>query len=249
MHNENRSKLLSALCSFRKGFGLLLCYELIEECLEEAIAWTITTVAAKAVSFLLVVFATQTIKVTAKSIFIVLKPVVKRLIYKEGNDKMNALKALLKNLKANWKNYLGIVSAIATAVIPFVQEFMDFGLDIQLFGYNIVPFVLIILTSLVAIIGVLVDGVHGNKLWSVIVQAKKSFAEEVASQKQQAKLEKQNQTATLALEKEDVQNVETEEAKIEIDKAKKLSRRQIKLNKDKLCPDEIDTYINKIQLK
>lgn len=246
MHAENRSKLLLALQSFRKGFGLLLCYELIEEFLEEAIAWTITTVAAKAISFLLVVFATQTIKVTAKSIFIVLKPVVKRLIYKEGNDKMNALKALLKNLKANWKNYLGIVSAVATAVIPFVQQFMDFGLNIRVFGYNIVPFVLIILTSLVAVIGVLVDGVHGNELWSVIVAAKKSFAEEVATQKQQAKLAKQEEKAKALPEPEKVEEPEIVPDKPE--KPRKLSHKSIK-REEKACRDEIDTYINNIELK
>ena len=72
---------------------MLLTYEIIEELIEEAIAYTITTVIAKTLSFLLVVVLTQTVKVTAKGlakgITVVLKPAVKRLTYKEGNDKIN----------------------------------------------------------------------------------------------------------------------------------------------------------------
>ena len=50
-----QKKKSSVFTKFFKGFGLLLTYEIIEELLEEAIAWTITTVLARALSFLLVV--------------------------------------------------------------------------------------------------------------------------------------------------------------------------------------------------
>lgn len=80
----------------------MLVYEIIEELLEEAVAWTITTLVAKALSFLLVVVLTQFTKVTgkmiAKSLVLVLKPVVKRFTYKEGNDKLNAIKKLIRRL-------------------------------------------------------------------------------------------------------------------------------------------------------
>lgn len=165
----------------------MLIYELIEEALEEFIAWGITTAIAKAISFLLVVFLTQATKVTAKSIVVVLKPVIKKLIYVEGNDKMEKLKSFFANIKANWKNYLAIVSAVATAIIPFVQNLMDFGIGIQVCGFNIIPFVMIILTSIVAIVGVVVDGVHGNSLWTKIVETKNAFTAEVAKQKEETK--------------------------------------------------------------
>lgn len=181
------SKLSQVIKGFNKGFFILLIYELIEEALEEFIAWGITTAIAKAISFLLVVFLTQATKVTAKSIVVVLKPVIKKLIYVEGNDKMEKLKSFFANIKANWKNYLSIVSAVATAIIPFVQNLMDFGIGIQVFGFNIVPFAMIILTSIVAIVGVFVDGVHGNSMWTKIVETKNAFTAEVAKQKQEAK--------------------------------------------------------------
>ena len=80
----------------------MLVYEIIEELLEEAVAWTITTLVAKALSFLLVVVLTQFTKVTgkmiAKSLVLVLKPVVKRFTYKEGNDKLNAIKKLIRRI-------------------------------------------------------------------------------------------------------------------------------------------------------
>ena len=90
------------LLGFFKGFSLLLVYEIIEELLEEAVAWTITTLMAKALSFLLVVVLTQFTKVTgkmiAKSLVLVLKPVVKRFTYKEGNDKLTAIKKLIRRI-------------------------------------------------------------------------------------------------------------------------------------------------------
>ena len=94
-HYKDKEKINSWIKTFCKGFGLLLTYEIIEELIEEAIAYTITTVIAKTLSFLLVVVLTQTVKVTAKGlakgITVVLKPAVKKLTYKEGNDKINKI--------------------------------------------------------------------------------------------------------------------------------------------------------------
>lgn len=160
----------------------MLTYELVEEFLESAISWVITTAVAKALSFMLVVFATQSIKVGAKSIAKVLYPVIKQIIYKDGDDKVKAIRRFFANIKANWKNYLGIVSAVATGAIPFVQKFMDFGVGIKVFGFNIIPFVMIILTSIVAIIGVVVDGIHGTALWEQIQITKKAWKYETKKQ-------------------------------------------------------------------
>lgn len=97
-----KSKKGPVFFGFFKGFSLLLLYEIIEELIEEVVAWTITTLVAKALSFLLVVILTQFTKVTgkmiAKSLVLVLKPVVKRFTYKEGNDKLNAIKKLIRRI-------------------------------------------------------------------------------------------------------------------------------------------------------
>lgn len=95
-NTTNQKKKSSVFNKFFKGFGLLLTYELIEELLEEAIAWTITTVLAKAVSFLLVVVLTQctkvTIKYSVKLLKVLLKPLVTKLVYRPGNDKVNFIR-------------------------------------------------------------------------------------------------------------------------------------------------------------
>lgn len=90
---QEAPKKPKAILGFLKGFSLLLTYELIEELLEELIAWSITAVLAKALSFLIVVLLTQVVKISAKALgkalTISLKPVIKKAIYKPGNDKIN----------------------------------------------------------------------------------------------------------------------------------------------------------------
>lgn len=66
-------------------------WELLEEVLENVIALGISSVIAALSTFLLV-FATQGIKLGAKKLIKVLFPLIKQLIYKEGNDKMKLLK-------------------------------------------------------------------------------------------------------------------------------------------------------------
>lgn len=112
---------------------MLLTYEIIEEFIEEAIAYTITTVIAKTLSFLLVVVLTQTVKVTAKGlakgITVALKPAVKKLTYKEGNDKINKIlrfidmckekikeNKFLNFLKRNPKTILGMISGLVASI-------------------------------------------------------------------------------------------------------------------------------------
>jgi hypothetical protein len=88
------------ILGFLKGFSLLLTYEIIEELLEELIAWSITAVLAKALSFLIVVLLTQLVKISAKALgkalTIALKPVVKKAIYRPGNDKINFILRRIK---------------------------------------------------------------------------------------------------------------------------------------------------------
>lgn len=132
-NHEKKTDFCSWIKTFCKGFGLLLTYEIIEELIEEAIAYTITTVIAKAVSFLLVVVLTQTVKVTAKGlakgIVIVLKPLVKKFTYREGNDKINKIlrfidmckekvkeNKFLNFLKRNPKSILGILAGFIASI-------------------------------------------------------------------------------------------------------------------------------------
>lgn len=104
MQDKTKTKK-DIILGFLKGFSLLLTYELVEELIEELIAWSITTVIAKALSFLIVVLLTQVVKISAKTlakaITIVLKPVVKRITFRAGNDKINIFVRRTKKMDNN----------------------------------------------------------------------------------------------------------------------------------------------------
>ena len=101
-NHKQKKKFRDILTSFFKGFGLLLTYELIEEILEETITWGITTAVSHTLSFLIVVLATQSIKVvvkvSAKSLSVILRPVIRNLVYKPGNDKVTGVTKLLNRI-------------------------------------------------------------------------------------------------------------------------------------------------------
>lgn len=67
-------------------------WELLEEALENVIALGISSAIAVLSTFLLV-FATQGVKLGVKKLIKFLFPLIKQLIYKEGNDKMKLLKS------------------------------------------------------------------------------------------------------------------------------------------------------------
>ena len=127
--NKNDNRISSWLKRLGKGATLLLTYELIEELIEEAIAWTITTVIAKALSVALVIFITQGIKVGAKGLVALLKPVVKKITYKAGNDKITKIKRFidmckekirnnkfLQFLKRNPKSIFGVICGVIASL-------------------------------------------------------------------------------------------------------------------------------------
>ena len=74
-----------------KSIALLLTYGIIEELLEEAIAWGISALVAKAISLVVMAVFTGIIKTSAtsviKGVIVLLKPVVKKMTYRKGNDK------------------------------------------------------------------------------------------------------------------------------------------------------------------
>lgn len=101
-HHHRVGTGLKTFCAFIKGTGTLFLYELLEEGLEELITLGITTVAAKAMSFFVLVLLVNTTKITAKGLakglMVVLKPVVKKFVYKEGNDKLKKLQSIIRRI-------------------------------------------------------------------------------------------------------------------------------------------------------
>ena len=99
-----------------KAIVAMFAWEMVEEGLENAIAYFITSAFAlfvtKTLSALAIVGATQAIKVSIKRYLL---PVVKTLTYKEGDDKMKKFKEFLNWLNANKFTLIGAVSGALIA--------------------------------------------------------------------------------------------------------------------------------------
>lgn len=94
---------------FKGTFLYCLAIELVEEGLEELIAWNISELISKAISAVLVVGITQTIK-------LLIKRIVKRITYKEGNDKVEKLKKFFSWIWANKCTIGGIATGAVTVI-------------------------------------------------------------------------------------------------------------------------------------
>lgn len=165
--------------SFFQGFGTLIIYELLEEVLEELIAYSITTVITKAISFLLIVLLTQTTKVglkmITKALFVMIKPIIKKYTYRDGNDKMEKIKNFFK---AIWNNKWTISGAV---LCGSADGFTGYSLYQELVALNVMPewaniLVTVVVCLIVAIIGGLAifgGGAESEK--SVILAKIKKF--------------------------------------------------------------------------
>lgn len=119
-------------------------WELLEEALENVIALGISSAIAVLSTFLLV-FATQGIKLGVKKLIKVLFPLIKQLIYKEGNDKMKMLKNYWTKV---WGNKItGTLSAVPFATVAYYAfDFANIGITVLacalafILAYNIAIF-------------------------------------------------------------------------------------------------------------
>lgn len=117
-----------------KGSGTaiftMFIWELLEEGLENLIAFTISSVTAifitKAITTLGIVVATQGLKTVIKRF---LFPIILSYTYKEGNDKM---KKLLTGLKNYWtlvigNKFTGTIPAVGFALVSYLQTAWAFA--------------------------------------------------------------------------------------------------------------------------
>ena len=120
----------SRLKSFFKGSGWALftmfIWELVEEGLENLIAFAISSACAffilKAISTLGIVLTTQGIKVLIKSCLV---PYIKTLTYKEGDDKVKALKNYWTKV---WGNKItGTSVGLGFAGISYFQNLIPYA--------------------------------------------------------------------------------------------------------------------------
>lgn len=169
-----RKKLVNT--SLLAFFSLMLS-ELVEEVLEDSIAFGITWLFAKAVSSLGIVFLVQFIKICGKKM-------IKKVTYKEGNDKMAKIKNLLKNIAngiwANKFSLLGTISAILVTLGGTGLIDTNTLPEIALGGANITPIIYYVLLGILSALGI------SKKGWETISEYFNRIAKEKALKEEQA---------------------------------------------------------------
>lgn len=184
------------------AFVSLMMSELVEEILEESIAFGITWLFAKAVSSIGIICLVQFIKVFGKK-------TIKKITYKEGNDKMQKVKqffsVLGQGIWANKFSLLGTISAVLTALAGVDVVNVNALPAIVVFGANITPVLYYCLFGVLSLFGI------SKKGWETI----KQYFDRVAKEKAEKDAEKENK----ATQKEEAKLVKL--AKKEIAKEQK----------------------------
>lgn len=130
---------------FVNSFFFYLAIELVEEVIEDLIAVGISSLLIKGISTFLVVSLTQGTKV-------VIKRTIKKITYKEGNDKMSKLKSFFQWIWAN-KCTLGGIGVGALTVISGTGVIDVSALPELLIGtFNITPIIYYGVLGLLAVV-------------------------------------------------------------------------------------------------
>lgn len=213
-------------------------WELVEEGLENLIAYALSSAVAifvtKALSTLAVITATQGIKVAIKR---AIKPVIRNFTYKEGNDKMNKIKTFFIGIWANKKTILGTISsAVMVASGSGLINLSELP-ELNVKGFNVTPYIYYATLGIIALLGVFGKGAESVKTYferinliknekqtkSIEKQVKRELiAEKKLAEKNKVKAEKEKTKAEAKAKKE---KLEAEKrAKIEEVKASLINK-------------------------
>lgn len=222
---------------FLNSFVVYLAMELAEEVLEEAIAIGISNFFIKGLSSLLVVTMAQSVKTA-------IKIAVKKLTYKEGNDKMNKLKTFFLGIWANKKTIGGtIASALMVVTGAGVIDISTLP-ELLICNFNITPIIYYVALGIFALIGVYGKGLEKIKTFFERVNLLKAQKETKAIRKEaekklkaQEKLANQTQIqkekADAKAEKENQAKLEKEQAKAEHDAKVEQAMKELIAAKEK----------------
>lgn len=211
----------------------MLIWELLEEGLETFIAFAISSVCAifvvKALSTLGVVVATQGIKVAVKRFLV---PLIKKITYKKGNDKVEKVKKFFSWVWSNKKTLLGSLLAVVSGVMTGIAINADF---IQLFpaltflGVNWTAVIIGLLAFAGIELGVLGKGFETVDQYEKRMAVLKAEKEQKAIEKQakkeikaEEKLANQTQADKEKAKEKEIADAERK-AKVEAVKAKILA--------------------------
>ena len=201
----------------------LFTWEMMEELLEEAIAFGITSFITKALSTLVVIGITQ---LTKRAIIRMVKPIVKTFTYKEGNDKMGKVKQFFTWIWSNKKTLIGVTSGAVLTLSG--AEVIDVSAlpELPIGGFNITPIIYYGALLILALVGVFGKGLEGIEEYANRIKqqkaekeqkaiVKEAQAEIKAEQKLANQTQAQQEKATAKAEKEKIAKAEQEKAEAE----------------------------------
>lgn len=217
----------------------MFVWELVEEALENLIAYALSSAVAlfitKALSTLAIITATQGIKVSLKRFLL---PFFREITYKEGKDKMSKIKAFFTWIWCNKKTLLGTAS-MAVMTLSGTQVIDVNGLPaLVVGGLNITPIIYYACLAVLALIGVFGKGLESIKTFfervglikaqkeekailkeaqkEIDAETKKANQTQAEQEKEQAKNEKQKAEAEAKAKAEAEHRAKVEEAKAKL---------------------------------
>ena len=221
------------------GFLFAFVWELLEEILENAIAYCITTtIIALATKTFAVVITTQLIKSGGKKI---LFPIIKKLTYKEGNDKMSKVKQFFTWIWCNKKTLLGTAStAVLTLSGTGVIDVNGIA-PLYIGGFNITPLVYYVCLAILSLLGVFGKGIEDIKTFFErvgLIKAEKEKNALIKEAKKEIKAEEKLANQTQAQQEKKLAKEEAEKkAKEEKDKAEAEHKAKVAEIKAQLLAD------------
>lgn len=170
----------------------VITWEVVEELLEEVIAYCLSSAFAifitKTITTVGIVIATIGLK---KLLFRISKPIIKKITYKEGNDKMTKIKKFFtcvgKWLFANKKTLLGTVSTFAMTLTGTGIIDVSALPDLTVKGFNITPYIYFFVLGIGIIVGLCGKGFESIEEFFERMGLIKAEKEQVAIMKQAEK--------------------------------------------------------------
>lgn len=228
-----------------RGGGLvfiMFVWELVEEVIENLIAYGITSItvlfAAKVVSTFGIVALTQLIKSVGKRI---LFKITKKLTYKEGNDKVNKIKQFFVWLFCNKKSLLGVASSAVMTLSGAGVIDVNALPPLMVGAVNITPILYYVVLAIFAIIGICGNGFEKIKTYFARVEAEKAEKEQKTIEKvaqKELKAEEKLANQTQAQQEKAQAKADAEAAaKAEKEAAEKEKRAKIEEAKAKIIAE------------
>ena len=220
------------------GFSVIT-WEVVEELLEEAIAYFLSSAFAlfitKTITTIGIVFATIGLK---KLLFRLCKPIIKSITYKEGNDKMTKIKKFFTWIFANKKTLIGTLSASLMTLSGTGVIDVSALPDLTIKGFNFTPVIYYGVLVVLALFGVFGKGLEKIEEFFARMKVVKAEKEQNAIVKQaekelKAEQKKANQTQAQQ-EKNQAKEDAINKAKAEKEKADAEYRAKVEKAKAEL---------------